>query len=136
LVTGHRVLKIVFFESSQFLRASNFSVSLGSFEFFPEPFPSPRIIKPYRDHHHTKPQAGRQTYNPHYSSFLVLLLQSCIIYRINSTMSFFGVQMENAFADEITMKYISFYNNSYNPPDYLPNSREGRNHLLVISSAL
>jgi len=50
-------------------------------------------------------------------------------------MSFFGVQMENAFADEITMKYISFYSNSYYPPDYLPNSRDGRNHLLVISSA-
>jgi hypothetical protein len=32
-------------------------------------------------------------------------------------------------------KYICFYINSYKPPGYLPNSREGRNHLLVISSA-
>ena len=50
-------------------------------------------------------------------------------------MSFFGIQMENAFAYEITMKCIFFYGNFYNPPGYLPNSRDGRNHLLVISSA-
>jgi len=59
---------------------------------------------------------------------------SHVIHRTSSSMNFFGVQMENAFAYEITMKYISFYNNSYNPADFLPNSRIGRNHLLVISS--
>jgi hypothetical protein len=42
--------------------------------------------------------------------------------------------MENAFAYEIRMKCIFFYGNSYNPPGDLPNSRDGRNHLLVISS--
>jgi hypothetical protein len=50
-------------------------------------------------------------------------------------MSFFGIHMENAYAYEITMQCIFFYGNSYNPPGYRPNSRDGRNHLLVISSA-
>jgi hypothetical protein len=50
-------------------------------------------------------------------------------------MSFFGSQIENVSVDEITMKRIFFYGNSYNPPGYLPNSRDGRSHLLVISSA-
>jgi hypothetical protein len=50
-------------------------------------------------------------------------------------MSFFSIQMENAFAYEITMKCIFFYGISYNLPGYLPKSRDGRNHLLVISSA-
>jgi hypothetical protein len=50
-------------------------------------------------------------------------------------MSFFGIHMDNTFAYEITMKCIIFYSNFYIPPGYLPNSRDGHNHLLVISSA-
>jgi hypothetical protein len=50
-------------------------------------------------------------------------------------MGFFCIQVENAFAFEITMNYFFFYSNSYNPAGYLPNLRNGRNHLLVISSA-
>jgi hypothetical protein len=43
--------------------------------------------------------------------------------------------MENAFAYEITMKCIFLYGNSYNLLGNLPNSRDGRNDLLVIISA-
>lgn len=59
---------------------------------------------------------------------------SHVIHWTSASMNFFSIQMENASVDEITMKYISFYSNSYNPADFLPNSRIGRNHLLVISS--
>jgi hypothetical protein len=42
-----------------------------SMEFLPEPFPKPRIIKPYRDHQHTE----YKTSTVHgYSSFLMLIL--------------------------------------------------------------
>jgi hypothetical protein len=50
-------------------------------------------------------------------------------------MGLFGIQVENAFVYEIMMKCIFFYSNYNDPPGYLPNSRGGRNHLLVISSA-
>jgi hypothetical protein len=43
--------------------------------------------------------------------------------------------VENPSFDEITMKHIYCYSNSHTPTVYLPNSRDGRNHLLVISSA-
>jgi hypothetical protein len=32
--------------------------ALRSFEFLLEPFPKPRIIEPYSDHHHTEPKSG------------------------------------------------------------------------------
>ena len=106
-------------------------VSLRSLEFFLEPFPEPRIIEPYSDHHHTKYKSSTKIHG--YSSFPMHILQSGVIHRTSSSMSYFGIQMENAFAYEISMKCIFFCGNSYNPPGYLPNSRDGRNHLLVIS---
>jgi len=38
-------------------------------------------------------------------------------------MSFFDIQMENTSTDEITMKYISFFINSYNPANFILNTR-------------
>jgi hypothetical protein len=43
--------------------------------------------------------------------------------------------MENGFAYEIAMIYVILFGGSYIPLGYLSNSRGGRNHLLVISSA-
>jgi hypothetical protein len=102
------------------------------FDFFLEPFPETCIIKPYYDHHHTE----YKTSAVHgYFSFPMLILQFCIVHWTSASMRLFSIQMENAFVYEITMKYIFIYSNSYNPPGYLPNSRDGRNHLLVISRA-
>ena len=45
-------------------------------------------------------------------------------------------QLEITSAGEITMRFIDFINsNPCNHPGYQLNSRNGRNHLLVISSA-
>ena len=55
-------------------------------------------------------------------------------YRTSSLMNFFGIHMENAAVDEITVENISLYSNSYNIVDFLPNLHIGRNHFLVISS--
>jgi len=50
-------------------------------------------------------------------------------------MNFFGIHMENASVDEITAENISLYSNSDHIADFLPNSRIGDNHFLVIPSA-
>jgi hypothetical protein len=59
--------------------------------FFPELFPKLRIIKPYSNHHHTEYKTSTKIHG--YSSFPKLILQSGIIHRTSSTMSFFGVQV-------------------------------------------
>jgi hypothetical protein len=62
------------FVSEQFISSLDLLYSIlaiRSFQFFPEPFPKPRIIKPDNNHHHAIPKSGRQTdNNPHCSSFL------------------------------------------------------------------
>ncbi|MGA2490913.1 MAG: hypothetical protein ABSF99_12160, partial [Anaerolineales bacterium] len=51
-------------------------------------------------------------------------------------MNFFGIHLDKALAYEIPMIFIDVYcNDPYKHSDYLPNSCNGRNLLLVISSA-
>ena len=50
-------------------------------------------------------------------------------------MCFFGIQVENASVDEITMIYICFYSKSFNPSEFLPNTRIGYNHFLISARA-
>jgi hypothetical protein len=64
-------------------------------EFFPEPFPKPYIIKPDTNHHYHKYHTGAKVIHG-YSSFLMLILQSRIIHRTRSSMSFFGIQIQVA----------------------------------------
>ena len=48
-------------------------------------------------------------------------------------MSYFGIRWRMFLLMDYDEIYF-FYSNSHNPADCLPNSRDGRNHLLVISS--
>jgi hypothetical protein len=79
--------------------------TLQLFELLLEPFPKPRLIKPYYDHYHHKYHPRAKIIHGS-SSFPPQILQSSDIHRASTSMSFFGIQMENAFAYKITMKFL------------------------------